>query len=221
VAERATAERSRLYDHGLVAIAQLHRVDWRDGLAFLDQPGAGTALDRYLARVQAWFAWCEGAIDSVDIGSEHIRAAIEHVVTAKPDDDRAAVTWGDARVGNVIYAADLSIAALVDWEAAAIAPPGVDLGWWLMFEHYLSDAQGLARLEGIPDRSATIARYEELAGAREPDVAYYELLAALVFALINTRLFELLLADGLADRGGAQFVVGRVTDMIAAGLDRA
>ena len=54
-----------------------------------------------------------------------------------------------------------------------------------------------------------------------PDVAYYELLAALVFALINSRMFELLLADDRADRASAEYVVGRVTDMIAAGLTRA
>jgi hypothetical protein len=87
-----------------------------------------------------------------------------------------------------------------------------------MFDRYLSDAQGVARLEGVPGPEATVARYEALAGAPVPDIAYYELLAALVFSLINSRLFELLLANELADRSAAEIVMGRVTGMIASAL---
>lgn len=218
VADLPPEDRARLYDNGLAAMAQLHAVDWRDGLGFLDPPGTGSALDRYLVHVRSWHEWCGSAIA---IGADHIHAGMAHVLAARPDDPGAAISWGDARVGNIIYGDDHTIAALVDWEGATIGPPGIDLGWWLMFEHYLSDAQGIARLPGIPDRDRTIARYEELSGTNVPDVAYYELLAALVFALINSRLFELLLANELADRASAEYVVGRVTDMIAAGLTRA
>jgi aminoglycoside phosphotransferase (APT) family kinase protein len=166
--------------------------------------------------VRSWYDWCASAID---IGADQIHAAMVHVVEHPPNDPGAVISWGDARVGNIIYAEDLTIAALVDWEGATIAPAGIDLGWWLMFDHYLTDAQGIARLEGVPGRDTTIARYEDLASASVPDVAYYELLAALVFALINRGLFELLLANGLAARSAAAYVIGRVTGMIAAALD--
>lgn len=214
VADLIPEDRRLMYDRGLAAMAQLHRIDWRHDLGFLASEGPGSALDGYLRHVRSWYEWSRGAID---IGAEHIHAGVDHVLAARPDDPGASISWGDARVGNIIYD-DVAVAALVDWEGAAIGPPGIDLGWWLMFEHYLSDAQGIPRLEGIPGRDATIARYEELAGAVVPDVAYYELLAAVVFALINSRLFELLLANDLADRATADYVVGRVTDMIGEGL---
>jgi aminoglycoside phosphotransferase (APT) family kinase protein len=215
VADLPPDHRALLYDNGLAAMAQLHAVDWRDGLRLLEPPGTGSALDRYLVQVRSWYDWCASAID---IGAEHIHAAMTHVVEHRPHDPGAVISWGDARVGNIIYAGDLSVAALVDWEAATIAPACVDLGWWLMFDRYLSDAQGVARLEGVPGPEATVARYEALAGAPVPDIAYYELLAALVFSLINSRLFELLLANELADRSAAEIVMGRVTGMIASAL---
>jgi aminoglycoside phosphotransferase (APT) family kinase protein len=215
VADLEPAARELVHDRGLAALAQLHTVDWRGDLGFLEPDGPGSALDRYLGHVRSWYEWCSSAID---IGAEHIHAAMDHVLATRPDDPGEAISWGDARVGNIVYRDDLTVAALLDWEGATIGPPGIDLGWWLMFEHYLSDAQGIPRLEGVPGRDATIARYEELTGAAVRDVAYYELLAALVFALINSRLFELLLANELADRPAAEYVVGRVTDMIATGL---
>ena len=66
------------------------------------------------------------------------------------------VVWGDARVGNMCFADDLSVAALFDWEGATTGPPGIDLGWWLMFDRYLCEAQRSQRLDGIPGREQTI-----------------------------------------------------------------
>jgi aminoglycoside phosphotransferase (APT) family kinase protein len=123
-------------------------------------------------------------------------------------------------VGNLIFDDHLAVAAIVDWEGAALAPAGLDLGWWCMFEHYLSDAQAVARLEGIPGRPATIARYEELTGQGVPDIDYYELLAGLVFALINSRLFALLIASGQSDQATAETVIGRVTAHLRACMER-
>jgi aminoglycoside phosphotransferase (APT) family kinase protein len=195
------AERARLHDNGLAALVALHRVDWRPGLSFLDPPGAGTALDRYLAQLSRWYEWCG---PSRRFGPDVLAAGLRHVLGNRPDDPGEAVVWGDARVGNMCFADDLSVAALFDWEGATIGPPGIDLGWWLMFERYLCEAQGLRRLDGVPGRDQAIARYQELGGAPVPDVGYYELLAAVVMTLITSRL-----ADVLVD-------TGRVTPDIAA-----
>ena len=195
------AERARLHDNGLAALVALHRVDWRPGLGFLDPPGAGTALDRYLAQLERWYEWCG---PSRRFGPDILAAGLRHVLGNRPDDPGETVVWGDARVGNMCFADDLSVAALFDWESATIGPPGIDLGWWLMFERYLCEAQGLRRLDGVPGREATIARYRELGGGPVPGIDYYELLAAVVMTLITSRL-----ADVLVD-------TGRVTPDIAA-----
>ena len=65
-----------------------------------------------------------------------------------------------------------------------------------MFERYLCEAQGLRRLDGVPGRAETIARYAELGGAPVPDIDYYELLAAVVMTLITSRLADVLVETG-------------------------
>jgi aminoglycoside phosphotransferase (APT) family kinase protein len=205
-------ERHLLYDNGLAAMAALHRAERTDGLAFLEPAGDGTPLDRYLAHVAHWYQWSEPVRR---YGTDVLDAAFDYVQRARPADAGAVVTWGDARPGNIIFAEDLTVAAMVDWEGATIAPVGVDVGWWLMFEQFLCEAQGLTRLDGVPDRKATLARYEELSGTTVPDVDYYEVLAGLVFALINSKLAALLIAGGQVGEDVASEFVTRVTTMTA------
>lgn len=148
-----------------------------------------------------------------------IDRAWEHVRRQRPRDVATSVVWGDARVGNMIFEEDLSVASLLDWETATIGPPGIDLGWWLVFDEFLCEAQGLTRLDGVPDRDATVARYEELSGRRAPHVAYYEIVAGLVLALINSRLADLLVASGKVAEDVAGEYVTRVTGMLARRLE--
>ncbi|HEY1702801.1 MAG TPA: phosphotransferase family protein [Trebonia sp.] len=235
--ELPPAQREKLYDNGLAALVALHRVDWRPRLGFLAPPGApaparhpgsqepsvppvapgpGTALDRYLADLERWYEWCE---PSRRFGPDILAAGLRHVLENRPDDPCEGVVWGDARVGNMCFADDQSVAALFDWEGATIGPAGIDLGWWLMFERYLCEAQGLRRLDGIPDREGTIARYYELGGADVPDIDYYELLAAVVMTLITSKLADVLIDSGRVTPDIAAIyptrAVGLVTECLA------
>ena len=90
-------------------------------------------------------------------------------------------------MGNVMYADDLHVAALLDWEVASIAPPEIDVGYWLMMDDFHSDANGVARLPGTPDREQTLARYEEKAGRTLGDIGYFELLGAAQMAITLIR----------------------------------
>ncbi|MFE4963802.1 phosphotransferase family protein [Streptomyces sp. NPDC056660] len=211
--ELSRQDRGRLYDQGLTQLAALHRIDWREGFTFLAPAGSpsGSALEAYLVRLGQWYDWCA---ESCRHDTEVIDAAWEHVRRHRPKDASTSVVWGDARVGNMIFAEDLSVAALLDWETATVGPPGIDLGWWLMFEEFLCEGQGLTRLDGVPDRDATVARYEELSGRRVPHVGYYEILAGLVLALINSRLADLLVASGKVGEDVATEYVTRVTGML-------
>ena len=209
--------RTRLHDNGLAALVALHRVDWRPGLSFLDPPGPGTALDRYLAQLERWYAWCA---PSRRFGPEILAAGLRHVLEHRPDDRAETVVWGDARVGNMCFALDQSVAALFDWEGATIGPPGIDLGWWLMFERYLCEAQGLHRLDGVPGRADTIARYRELGGAHIADIDYYELLAGVVMTLITSRLADVLVDTGRVTPDIAAIYPIRAVGLVADSLTR-
>jgi aminoglycoside phosphotransferase (APT) family kinase protein len=209
--------RTRLHDNALAALVALHRVDWRAGLRFLYPPGPGSALDRYLAQLERWYEWCA---PSRRFGPGILAAGLRYVLDYRPTDPGEGVVWGDARVGNMCFADDLSVAALFDWEGATIGPPGIDLGWWLMFERYLCEAQGLHRLDGVPDRAATIARYQELGGVAVPDIDYYELLAAVVMTLITSRLADVLVAGGRVTHDIAAIYPTRAVTLVRESLAR-
>jgi aminoglycoside phosphotransferase (APT) family kinase protein len=211
-AELSPRERGQLYDNALASLATLHGIDWSATLAFLEPPGAGTPLDRYLAHVAHWHEWCKPVLR---FDTDVIDVALERVLSTRPSMDRTGVVWGDARVGNVVFADDMSVAAMLDWEGATVGPPEIDVGWWLMFEEFLCEAQGLPRLEGVRDREATIERYEELVRRPLVNIRYFEILAGLVFALINSRIADLLIKSGQVAPSVASEYVTRVTSMTA------
>jgi aminoglycoside phosphotransferase (APT) family kinase protein len=192
----STAERSLLCDNGLRALVDVHRITDGDTLRFLRGDGdpSRTALQRYLDKLIGWYDWCRA---DLVVGSETLARALQVILTAAPDTAAETIVWGDARVGNMCFGEDLSVVALFDWETAATGPPGIDLGWWLMFERFLCEALGFTRLPGIPDDDEFVRRYLDFGGRLTGDIGYYQLVAAFVLSLINNRLARLLVRDGL------------------------
>jgi aminoglycoside phosphotransferase (APT) family kinase protein len=211
------AERARMYDNGLASLVAVHHAAVGPELEFLAEPGEGTALDRYLTRLEGWYEWCG---PSRRFDAETLEEGFRHLLDHRPDDAAEGVVWGDARPGNICFADDLSAAALFDWETATTGPPGIDVGWWLMFERFLCEAQGLTRLEGIPDRDGTIARYLALGGPPMPDADYYELMAAVVMTLISSRLADVLVSSGRTSEKFASVFPLRSAGLIRESLDR-
>jgi len=211
------ADRSSMYGNGLAALVALHRAAWRPRLDFLAVPGPGTALDRYLTRLEGWYEWCG---PSRRFDPQTLDEGLQRLLDGRPEDPAEGVVWGDARPGNICFADDLSVAALFDWEAASTGPPGIDLGWWLMFERYLCEAQGLRRLDGVPDREGTIARYREFGGPPVPDIDYYELMAGVVMTLISSRLADVLVNSGRAGEEFAAVFPMRSVGLVRESLDR-
>ena len=105
----------------------------------------GSSLARHVNNQRAYYQWmCPSG------GQPLIEATFAWLDSHWPEengDDR--VSWGDARLGNILWRDNRAVAAL-DWEAAAIAPPEVDLGWFIYFHEYF---QALA--ERHRDSSAT------------------------------------------------------------------
>ena len=194
--ELSAAERGLLCDNGLRALAQLHRVDDPGTLRFLrgDADPTGTALQRYLDKLAGWYDWCRA---DLMVGADTLAEALRVILDSAPDTDAETVVWGDARVGNMCFGDDMSVIALFDWETAGTGPPDIDLGWWLMFERFLCEALGFARLPGVPDDDEFVRRYLQFGGTLTGDIAYYQLVAAFVLSLINNRLARLLVRDGL------------------------
>jgi aminoglycoside phosphotransferase (APT) family kinase protein len=180
------AQRAEVWFNGLAALAELHALDHRRGFGFLRRPNRGTrGFDQYLDWVRDWYSWMRGgrAYPIVD-------AALDHLFTNKPYDAPECVLWGDARIGNVIFDGVNTVAALLDWEMAALGPGEVDLAWWVVMDDLLSEGLELRRLAGLPDRSESIAFYEYVRGRPVKHIDYYEIFAALRFALVLIRAAE-------------------------------
>ncbi len=183
LADLQPAQRSATWTNALSALAKLHRLDWRQGFEFLDRPERGCpGLDQYLHYMQEWFAWAAKGRPQPTAD-----AALDYVLRNRPSEARVAVLWGDPTPSNTMFREDGSVAALIDWELAALGPPEIDLAWWLYFDELFSTAFGVKRLEGLPDRQQTIALYEGFAGREARDMDYYDILTGLRMAIVAVR----------------------------------
>jgi aminoglycoside phosphotransferase (APT) family kinase protein len=92
-----------------------------------------------------------GALDAEDL------ALLDRTVAALFDDDdlwtfAAGLTHGDLGPGHVLVDGVGDLAAVIDWEEAAIGDPAGDLAWWL-HERPAEGERALAAYGGAPDRA--------------------------------------------------------------------
>lgn len=182
--------RARVWTSGLDAMAAIHRLEWRAlGLDWLapKTPAEQLELDRAYRR----FAVGDRPFPVVDHALDLLASALP------PPCEDPALCWGDARIGNMIFAADGTVAAVLDWEMVTAGDPVQDLAWYLLLDRHHHEGFGVPRLAGLPDRAASIARWEAAAGRSAEHLGWYELLGAARYASILTRVMELLDSSGL------------------------
>lgn len=197
VRELQASDRAKAWRNGIDALAEIHGVHWLRSCPFLGDLTRGKpGLDQYLDFLEEWFNFVCAARDL-----PLLDAAMAEVRTCRPTDAHVGVMWGDARPGNMIYADDLSVAAVLDWEMAALGPGEADLGWWLFADRFYSEGYGVRKLEGLPTRDETILEYEKAASRRVKAIEYFELLAAFRMALIIVRSTGDRISSGVLDAG--------------------
>jgi aminoglycoside phosphotransferase (APT) family kinase protein len=179
----APPEREALWWSGLDAMARVHRLDWRAlGFGFLEQPARSTdPLEQQLHEYDEYLSW----------GVERTRypllaKAQVWLHAQRPSDEPVALCWGDSRLGNQIFNGT-TCAAVIDWEMVRLGDPVQDLAWWIALDRCFSEGLGVERLAGLPDRHATIARWETLVGRAARHFDYYEILALYKFGAIMAR----------------------------------
>jgi aminoglycoside phosphotransferase (APT) family kinase protein len=192
--ETPPEDQAQLWWSGLEAMAAVHAVDWeRLGLEFVARgtPGHEPQLNYY----QRYLQWVGG--ENPDPSGQ---AALRWLRENRPDDEALGFCWGDSRIGNQIFR-DLRCVALLDWEMAAIADPEQDLAWFVYMDRVFADGLGMPRPAGFPSAEETNARYEELTGRVVRNPKYYEVFAAFRFALILTRVMQLMKEAGTLPEG--------------------
>lgn len=180
------AQRARIADELLDALAEVHGVDWR--AAGLEGFGKPTGyLERQLRRfLGLWEINRTREIPEVERVGKWLADNL-------PESGPATIVHGDYRLGNVMFApgSPARLAAIFDWEMATIGDPLADVGY--MCTHWIEAADpprgmfelgSVTRREGFPTRAELIAGYEQRTGRAMGDIRWYTTLAiwkAIVF----------------------------------------
>lgn len=181
--ELSAAERGQAWWNGIREMEKLHRIGWQP-FCFMAH-GAQQAPDArfYLEYfIGPWFEWAAQ-------GQRYplIEDALRHLLAHQPPVEQAGLVWNDARMGNTMFAPDLSVASLFDFEVATLGPAEIDLAWWLYAEDIFSVQFGIERIAGIPDREEAIRGFERIYDRPMPHFDYYEAIAALKHAVLSIR----------------------------------
>ena len=189
--EAASDQRGRLLSAGLGVLARVHETDVGDpGLAPLDTPGVQHGPGRQLA---VWESSLRSGLGGRT--SPLFEDCLTWLHDQLPPSGPLVFSWGDARPGNMIWQ-DFEVASVTDFEGAALGPRELDVGWWLMFDRWMHEGSGADRLAGEPDRSEQRAIYEQAAGASLGSTTWYQVFAALRFAVTVVHVMNRWVARG-------------------------
>jgi aminoglycoside phosphotransferase (APT) family kinase protein len=140
-----------------------------------------------------------------------------------PGDFQPGLMHGDYHIANVMFRAeDGGLAAILDWELAALGDPMLDLGR-LLIAWPNERNEGLLSLkvepwDGFPRREDLIAHYAERTGRSPVSLSWFEVLACYKFAIVLEGTHARAQA-GLADPATGKRLHQSARGMIARAID--
>jgi aminoglycoside phosphotransferase (APT) family kinase protein len=177
------AERRQLWENAINALIGVHKVPL-ETVAFLNKPELGeTGFDQifeYWRRSYEWAA--RGKAQPV------AQAAWEWMNANMPTNRPTALSWGDARLGNILFDG-LDVGAVVDWEMLSLGGHEMDLGWWLFLDAF--QEMGQTHLEGMGTHDETVAMWEAGTGEKAENLHWYEVFAGFRFAIVMMRIMQM------------------------------
>ncbi len=182
-------KRSQMADNAIAALALLHDQDI-EALGLNDVGHGDTskvAVDRLLDYWRKFYSW---ALPEPQPIIEH---ALDWLDANLPDNlGPSVLSWGDARIGNMLIDSDMSVSAIIDWEMVATGPREIDLGWWIFLLKHHSQGVGAPLPSGFRSPEAEIVHYEELTGHKARNLEYFETLAGVRMCILVARAASLL-----------------------------
>ncbi len=186
--DAAPDQQRRMQDSTVGVLAALHGIDRPEArFAFLASGTSdGSALRRHVDHCRAWYDFAAAR----SMRSTMVEAGFRWLDDHWPADEGATVlSWGDARIGNVMYR-DFEPVAVLDWEMAGLGPRELDLGW-LIFAHRVFeslaqsfDLPGMAYFLRADDVAGT---YEAISGHTPRDLDFYLMYAAVQWGIVFMR----------------------------------
>ena len=189
LSEASRDQQARLQEASVGLLAALYGIDRpEERFAFLRSahPGA-TPLRQHVAGQRAYYEW----VAADRIRSPLLERAFAWLEAHWPrHESRAVLSWGDSRIGNVLYR-DFEPVAVLDWEMAALAPPEVDVAWMIALHRFFQDLGEQLGMPGIPHllrRDDVAASFEKRTGHAPRDLDFYTLFAALRHGIVMFRI---------------------------------
>jgi aminoglycoside phosphotransferase (APT) family kinase protein len=192
--DAAPPTRRAMWQGVIDALAALHRADWR-ALAIPGLPGS-TSADPGGAPLAYWrdfyVHWLkDDPAERVPVFDE----ALAYLERERPREARTTLVWGDAKLGNVMFAPSRAVAALVDWEMATLGDPMFDLASLLVSDSRAQSEAGRA-LDGTPGEAELVAMYEAASGARVRELHYARVFATFWRGAVQTKFMRRMRAQG-------------------------
>lgn len=193
-------ERRRMLDATVEAIAKIHAIDVEaHDVDFLEfQVPGDTPLERHVGNQRAYYDWI-----AKRRRSPLIERAFSFLESEWPAETSRVVSWGDSRIGNVMYASDgFEPVAILDWEMAGLGTRELDLGWLAFMHTFFQKLFEAMGAPGLPDflRAEDIAEtYARVTGHTVEDLRWYQTYGALRHAIIMSRINERMVHFGQAE----------------------
>ncbi|MBM7369084.1 phosphotransferase family protein [Gordonia hydrophobica] len=185
VSEATDEQRTALMRGSVSVLARVHSVPIPD--VFVARPtGDDSPLRAHVRRLRGFYDWA--ARDRA--GSPLIDRAFTWIEANLPETDENVLTWGDARIGNIMYR-DFAPVAVLDWEMAAIGPRELDVAWMIFLHRFFQDLATMAGMDGLPDflrREDVAAEYLRQTGHQPQHLDFYTAYAALIHAVVMFRI---------------------------------
>jgi aminoglycoside phosphotransferase (APT) family kinase protein len=158
----APPQRRSMYERLVDTLADLHNIEPQAaGLGDFGKPG--NYFERQVAR------WTRQYRDSQTDDLPEMERLIDFLPKSMPEQSRVSIVHGDYRIDNVLYRADATLAAVLDWELATLGDPLADFSYLAM--QWVMPADGTAGLAGldlpplgIPTLDEITARYSSRSG---------------------------------------------------------
>jgi aminoglycoside phosphotransferase (APT) family kinase protein len=190
VSELGLQGQAELHEHFVATLGQIHSADHTSAVE------AGVAVRDDDAELEHWREYLAWSSDG-----DPVPALVDALdwcranAPAPRADSPGVLCWGDVRLGNVVFGDDRRPRAVLDWDMTVVGRREHDIAWYTALASTMANLLG-RRVEGFPDRDATVAQYEHATGATLQDLDWYETFALVRSTAIMTRIGYLTIANG-------------------------
>ena len=194
VADASEDQRRRLWESAVDALARFHTVPAAQ-FAFLDP---GTGRDGLEEELHYWRCYT----DRLEVGPGWNRDMLERgwewLAAHRPRDGVSELSWGDARIGNMVFRG-FEVVALLDWDTASLAGPVADLAWWIQMDRHSWEL-----LPGLGRPDELVERWERHTGRAAVHLRWHLVFTAFRLGVIRMRLRRMMVGDGLLPAAAAR-----------------